>query len=33
MGKLFFEKGVNSFPKLVDEINWLDLDSGIRNLR
>ncbi|HUI00850.1 MAG TPA: hypothetical protein VLX56_04390 [Nitrososphaerales archaeon] len=30
MGQLFFEKSVSSFAKLVDEIAWLDLDSGIR---
>jgi hypothetical protein len=27
---LFFEKSVNSFPKLVEEVDLLDLDSGIR---
>jgi hypothetical protein len=28
--RLFFEKTVNSFPKLMDEVDLLDLDSGIR---
>ncbi|MDA4132944.1 MAG: hypothetical protein OK454_07445, partial [Thaumarchaeota archaeon] len=28
--KLFFEKSVNSFPSLMQEVDWLDLDSGIR---
>jgi len=28
--QLFFEKTVNSFPKLEQELSWLDLDSGIR---
>jgi hypothetical protein len=27
---LFFEKSVNSFPKLMEEVHLLDLDSGIR---
>jgi hypothetical protein len=27
---LFFEKSVNSFPKLMEEVDLLDLDSGIR---
>lgn len=27
---LFFEKSVNSFHKLMEEVDWLDLDSGIR---
>jgi hypothetical protein len=27
---LFFEKTVNSFPRLLQEISLLDLDSGIR---
>jgi hypothetical protein len=27
---LFFEKTVSSFPKLMEEVNLLDLDSGIR---
>lgn len=26
----FFEKSVNSFPKLMEEVDLLDLDSGIR---
>ncbi len=26
----FFEKSVNSFPKLMEEVGLLDLDSGIR---
>jgi hypothetical protein len=31
MGRqLFFEKSVNSFPKLIEEVALLDLDSGIR---
>ena len=30
MGNLFFEKSVNSFPRLVEEVDLLDLDSGIR---
>jgi len=28
--KLFYEKTVSSFPKLVEEVGLLDLDSGIR---
>jgi hypothetical protein len=28
--RLFFEKTVNSFPKLMEEVDLLDLDSGIR---
>jgi hypothetical protein len=28
--RLFFEKEVNSFPKLMEEVDLLDLDSGIR---
>ena len=27
---MFFEKSVNSFPKLMKEVDLLDLDSGIR---
>jgi len=27
---LFFEKSVSSFPKLMEEVDLLDLDSGIR---
>lgn len=27
---MFFEKSVDSFPKLMKEVDWLDLDSGIR---
>jgi hypothetical protein len=27
---LFFEKSVNSFAKLMEEVNLLDLDSGVR---
>ncbi len=27
---MFFEKSVNSFPKLMEEVDLLDLDSGIR---
>jgi hypothetical protein len=27
---LFFEKSVNSFPRLMEEVDLLDLDSGIR---
>ena len=27
---MFFEKTVNSFPKLMEEVDLLDLDSGIR---
>jgi hypothetical protein len=27
---LFFEKGVSSFPRLMREVDLLDLDSGIR---
>ncbi len=27
---MFFEKSVNSFPKLMQEVDLLDLDSGIR---
>jgi hypothetical protein len=30
MGKLFYEKKVNSFAKLMNEVDLLDLDSGIR---
>ena len=30
LGKLFYEKSVNSFPKLREELALLDLDSGIR---
>jgi hypothetical protein len=30
MGQLFFEKSVNSFAKLMEEVDLLDLDSGIR---
>ena len=30
MGQLFFEKSVDSFPKLMKEVGLLDLDSGIR---
>jgi len=30
MGKLFFEKSANSFPRLMEEVGLLDLDSGIR---
>jgi hypothetical protein len=30
MTRLFFEKSVDSFPKLVEEVDLLDLDSGIR---
>jgi len=30
MGQLFFEKNVDSFPKLMEEVGLLDLDSGIR---
>jgi len=30
MGHLFFEKSVNSFPELMQEVGLLDLDSGIR---
>jgi hypothetical protein len=30
MGQLFFEKSVNSFAKLMGEVDLLDLDSGIR---
>jgi hypothetical protein len=26
----FFEKAVDSFPRLMDEVSLLDLDSGIR---
>jgi hypothetical protein len=29
-GQLFFEKSVSSFPKLMEEVDLLDLDSGIR---
>jgi hypothetical protein len=32
VAKLFFEKSVNSFPKLMEEVDLLDLDSGIRTL-
>jgi len=28
--QLFYEKSVNSFPKLMEEVDLLDLDSGIR---
>jgi hypothetical protein len=28
--RLFFEKSVNSYPKLIEEVGLLDLDSGIR---
>ncbi len=28
--RLFFEKSVNSFPRLAEEVGLLDLDSGIR---
>lgn len=28
--ELFYEKKVNSFAKLTDEVDLLDLDSGIR---
>ena len=28
--QLFFEKSVSSFPKLMEEVGLLDLDSGIR---
>ena len=28
--QLFFEKTVNSFPRLMKEVSLLDLDSGIR---
>ncbi len=27
---MFFEKRVDSFPRLLKEVDWLDLDSGIR---
>ena len=27
---MFYEKNVNSFPKLMEEVDLLDLDSGIR---
>lgn len=27
---MFFEKSVSSFPKLMEEVGLLDLDSGIR---
>ena len=27
---MFYEKNVNSFPKLMKEVDLLDLDSGIR---
>jgi hypothetical protein len=27
---MFFEKSVNSFPKLLKEVGLLDLDSGVR---
>jgi len=30
MGQMLFEKKVGSFAKLVEEIEWLDLDSGVR---
>ena len=30
VGKLFFEKSVDSFPELLKEVDLLDLDSGIR---
>jgi hypothetical protein len=28
--EVFFEKSVSSFPKLMEEVRLLDLDSGIR---
>lgn len=28
--QLFYEKSVSSFPKLLEEVDLLDLDSGIR---
>jgi hypothetical protein len=28
--QLFYEKSVNSFPRLMEEVDLLDLDSGIR---
>jgi hypothetical protein len=30
LGQLFYEKSVDSFPKLMREVDLLDLDSGIR---
>jgi len=30
MRHLFFEKTVNSFEKLIEELRLLDLDSGVR---
>lgn len=30
MPHLFFEKSVDSFPRLMEEVDLLDLDSGIR---
>lgn len=30
MPQLFFEKSVDSFPALMEEVDLLDLDSGIR---
>ena len=30
MPHLFFEKSVGSFPRLMEEVDLLDLDSGIR---
>ena len=30
MPRLFFEKSVSSFPRLMEEVGLLDLDSGIR---
>ncbi len=30
MHHLFFEKSADSFPKLMEEVGLLDLDSGIR---
>ncbi len=30
MPHLFFEKAVNSLPRLMEEVDLLDLDSGIR---
>ena len=28
--RLFYEKSVGSFPKLMEEVELLDLDSGVR---
>ncbi len=28
--RLFFEKKVDSLPRLMKEVDWLDFDSGIR---